>query len=56
MVLAGGRPPILGAGDAARLRQALQLAMGLATEPLASLLEEASERVLDVMIQALAAR
>ena len=56
MVRAGGRPPILVAGDAARLRQSLQQAMSLVTEPLASLLEEASERTLDVIIQALAAR
>jgi hypothetical protein len=55
MVRAGGRPPILVAGDAERLRQALQLAMSLVTEPLASLLEEASERSLDVLILALQA-
>jgi hypothetical protein len=56
IVRAGGRPPILVAGDAARLHEALRQAMSLVTEPLASLLEEASERALDVMIQALAAR
>ena len=43
----GGRP---------RLRQALQAAFQLHTEPLAALLEEASERSLDVMIQALERR
>lgn len=53
MVQAGARPPILVAGDAARLRAALQQAFQLATEPLAVLLEEASERALDVMIQSL---
>lgn len=53
MVGAGGRPPILVAGDAARLRAALQQAFQLATEPLTVLLEEASERGLDVMIQLL---
>ena len=53
MVRAGGRPPILVGGDAARLRQALQQAFQLATEPLASLLEEAGWRGLDVMIQLL---
>jgi hypothetical protein len=53
MVAAGGQPPILVAGDAARLRDALQQAFRLATEPLAALLEEGSERGLDVMIQVL---
>jgi len=53
MVQAGGRPPILVGGDAARLREALQQAFQLATEPLASLLEEAAERGLDIMIQVL---
>lgn len=53
MVRAAGRPPILVAGDAARLRLGLQQAMGLVTEPLAALLDEASERGLDVMIQTL---
>ena len=50
---AGARPPILVAEDEPRLRQALQAAFQLHTEPLAALLEEASERSLDVMIQAL---
>ena len=40
-------------GDAARLRLGLQQAMSLVTEPLAALLDEASERGLDVMIQTL---
>jgi hypothetical protein len=53
MVAAGGEPPILVAGDAARLRDALQQAFQLQTEPLAALLEEAAERGLDVMIQVL---
>jgi hypothetical protein len=53
MVRAGARPPILVAGDAPRLRAALQQAFQLATEPLAALLEEASGRALDVMIQSL---
>lgn len=50
---AGARPPILVAADEPRLREALQAAFQLHTEPLAALLEEASERSLDVMIQAL---
>jgi hypothetical protein len=53
MVRAGGRAPILEAVDEPRLRQALQAAFQLQTEPLAALLEEASERSLDVMIRAL---
>jgi len=53
IVRAGGRPPILVAGDAARLRDGLQAAFRLETGPLARLLEEASERALDVMIQTL---
>jgi hypothetical protein len=53
MVRAGARPPILVAADEPRLRQALQSAFQLQTEPLAALLEEASERSLDVMIHAL---
>jgi hypothetical protein len=53
MVRAGGRPPILVAGDDARLREVLQHALRLATEPLAALLDEAAERGLDVMIQTL---
>jgi hypothetical protein len=53
MVRAGARPPVLVAGDRPRLEQALQAAFQLHTEPLAALLDEASERSLDVMIQAL---
>jgi hypothetical protein len=53
MVRAGGRPPVLVAGDAQRLRQTIGQAMGLVTEPLATLLDEASERALDIMIQTL---
>lgn len=51
MVRAGARPPILVAGDAARLVQALQAAFQLHTEPLAALLEEAAERALDLLIR-----
>jgi Fic family protein len=53
MVRAGARPPILTADDGARLIQTLQSAFQLQTEPLASLLDEAAERALDVMIQTL---
>jgi hypothetical protein len=53
MVRAGARPPILRGGDAPRLRAALEAAFQLHTEPLAALLEEASERSLDVMIEVL---
>lgn len=53
LVRAGARPPILVGADAPRLEQALQAAFQLATEPLSALLEEASERALDVMIQTL---
>ena len=52
MVKAGARPPILVAGDAARLEQALRAAFQLHTEPLAALLDEAAERALDVLIRA----
>ena len=52
MVRAGARPPILVAGDAARLQEALRAAFQLHTEPLAALLEEAAERALDVLIRA----
>lgn len=51
MVRAGARPPILVAADEPRLAQALQAAFQLHTEPLAALLEEASERALDLMIR-----
>jgi Fic family protein len=53
MVRAGARPPVLTADDRGRLSQALAAAFQLHTEPLASLLDEASERSLDAMIQAL---
>ena len=56
MVRGGMRPPILVAGDAARLRAALEAAFQLETEPLVQLLVEASGRALDVMIQTLSAR
>jgi hypothetical protein len=53
MVRAGARAPILVADDEPRLREALQAAFQLQTEPLARLLDEAAERSLDVMIEAL---
>ncbi len=53
MVRAGARPPILVKGDAPRLARALEAAFQLETEPLGALLEEASERALDVMVQTL---
>lgn len=56
MVRGGMRPPILVSGDAPRLREALEGAFRLETEPLVSLLVEASGRALDVMIQSLSAR
>ena len=56
MVRGGMRPPILVAGDAARLRAALESAFRLETEPLVALLAEASGRALDVMIQSLSGR
>jgi Fic family protein len=56
MVRGGMRPPILVAGDAPRLRAALDSAFRLETEPLVALLAEASGRALDVMIQTLSAR
>jgi hypothetical protein len=52
MVRAGARPPILIGADAERLRQALSAAFALHTEPLVRLLDEASERALDVMLAA----
>jgi hypothetical protein len=56
MLRGGMRPPILVAGDAPRLRGALEAAFRLETEPLVALLAEASGRALDVMIQTLSAR
>jgi hypothetical protein len=56
MVRGGMRPPILVAGDALRLRAALESGFRLETEPLVALLAEASGRALDVMIQTLSAR
>jgi hypothetical protein len=53
MVQAGSRPPLLGGADAPRLRAAVEAAFQLATEPLATLLDEASGRDVDVMIRAL---
>jgi hypothetical protein len=53
MVRAGARPPILVKGDRPRLEAALQAAFRLDTEPLARLLEEASARVVDVLLQEL---
>jgi hypothetical protein len=56
MVRGGMRPPILVAGDAPRLRAALESAFRVETEPLVALLAEASGRALDVMIQTLSGR
>src|SRR5258708_2672364 len=53
MVRAGMRPPILVGGDGPRLIHGLGAAFQLHLEPLAALLEEASERCLDVMIRTL---
>lgn len=53
MVGGGRRPPILVAADGPRLVAALQAAFRLETAALASLLDEVSDRALDVMIQAL---
>lgn len=54
MVRAGARRPILMGGDRERLEAALHSAFQLETEPLARLLESASERALDLLIAALA--
>ena len=56
IVRAGGRPPILVGADRGRLEQCLQAAFRLQTEPLVALLDEASERALDVMLQVLEGR
>jgi hypothetical protein len=53
MLRAGARPPVLVAADAPRLEAAVSAALRFETEPLVSLLDEASDRALDVMIQAL---
>lgn len=53
MVRGGGRPPILVSGDGRRLVQCLQAAFQFELEPLATLLEEAEGRALDVMLQTL---
>jgi hypothetical protein len=53
MVSGGMRPPILVGGDGPRLVAVLQAAFHFDTEPLCALLVEASERCLDVMIEAL---
>ena len=50
---AGARPPVLIGVDAERLEAALGAAFALQTEPLVRLLDEASERALDVMVAAL---
>lgn len=55
MVRAGARPPVLVGADAPRIESAVGAAFQLATEPLTTLLEEASERALDVMIRRLGA-
>jgi hypothetical protein len=52
MVAAGMRPPILVGADGPYLVAVLRAAFRLDTEPLVSLLCEASSRALDVMIQA----
>ena len=56
MKRAGARPPILVGGDRPRLELALSAAFRLETELLATLLDEASDRCLDVMIEAVRAR
>jgi hypothetical protein len=53
MVRGGMRPPILVGGDRPRLEDGLRTAFRLETEPLARLLQEASERSVDVLIQSL---
>jgi hypothetical protein len=56
MTRAGARAPILVGGDRQRLDQCLAVAFQLSMEPLTSLLEEASERALDVALQTLERR
>jgi hypothetical protein len=53
MVQRGRRPPVLVGADGPYLQAVLRAAFRLDTEPLVSLLVEASSRALDVMIQAL---
>jgi hypothetical protein len=53
MTRAGARPPILVGADRPRLDQCLGAAFRLVMEPLTALLEEASERALDVALQTL---
>jgi hypothetical protein len=53
MVRADRRPPILVGADGPYLLACLRAAFRLDTEPLVSLIAEASDRALDVMIQAL---
>lgn len=53
VVRSGGRPPVLTGADEPRLQEALRAAFQLHTEPLARLLDEASERALDAMLAAL---
>lgn len=52
MVQGGARPPILLGPDGPRLRAALEAAFRIETGPLVLLLEEASERALDLMLAA----
>lgn len=56
MVREGMRPPILLGGERSRLAEALRAAFQFHTEPLCALLDEASERALDVMIRMLEAQ
>jgi len=53
MTRAGGRPPVWIGQDRLPLQASLQAAFQLHTEPLASLLDQAAERALDVMIRTL---
>ena len=53
MTRAGARPPVWSAEDRLPLQAALHAAFQLHTEPLASLLDQAAERALDVMIRTL---
>jgi hypothetical protein len=51
MARAGARPPLLDGGDAARLEEATTAAFALHTEPLVRLLEEASDRALQLALR-----